>query len=140
MQGNELGRGRRREHRGQPVRPVGRFAGGCSRRGDRPTAGHGQDQTADVPGPVLRAHALSGSHVPDVRRARPVRRHVTRHDSQRGRELGAVCVLRPVPADRGRHHRGPGRQADECSEQRGGRLRGVLFFVHRPVSHRTDQN
>lgn len=83
---------------------------------------------------------MPGPHVPDVRRARPVRRLVARRAGQRGRELGAVRVLRPVPADGGHGHRGPRRQGDGRAQQRGGRLRGLVLLVRRPVPCRASQD
>lgn len=125
------GRGRRP----RAGRLGGRIGGRRGRSGGRPAAGHGQNQVADVPRPVQRTHALSGAHVPRGRRARPVRRRVARRVGRRGRELGAVRVLRPVPADGGRVHRGSRSQADGRAQQRGGRLHGVVFLIRCPMPH-----
>lgn len=83
---------------------------------------------------------MSGAHVPEVRLPGPVRRFVAGHGGRRGRELGAVRQLRPVPARGGRDHRGPGRQADGRVQQRGGRLRGVRVLVRGPVPGRAGQD
>lgn len=129
-----------RWHRQQPVRPVGWFASRRGRRAGRPAAGHGQDQAADVPRPVHRSRPVSGSHVPEVRLPGPVCRFVAGHGGQRGRELGAVRQLRPVPARGGSDHRGPGRQADGRVQQRCGWLRGVSVLVRSPMPGRAGQD